>query len=178
MAPKSWPPPAIRVIDTVRHVKDIQLADSQLPEEPTGPRDDAQSVTIPSPPCCTSRGGRAGISKQAYPELDPVLSGRRGQGRPWRRGRACTLAGCRYVQMDDTNMATWCDGKMREAARQRGDDPDELPHRYANFINKVVAHCKPAGMTLAVHTMPRQLQEHVGRARQLRAGGRGPAQPR
>ena len=39
---------------------------------------------------------------------------------------------------------------MREAARQRGDDPNELPHRYATFINKVVAR-KPAGMTLATH---------------------------
>ncbi|MCC7413426.1 MAG: 5-methyltetrahydropteroyltriglutamate--homocysteine S-methyltransferase, partial [Gammaproteobacteria bacterium] len=31
-----------------------------------------------------------------------------------------------------------------------GDDPDELPHRYAGFINKVVART-PAGMTLAMH---------------------------
>jgi 5-methyltetrahydropteroyltriglutamate--homocysteine methyltransferase len=52
--------------------------------------------------------------------------------------------------MDDTNMAYLCDSKMREAARSRGDDPDELPHRYAQFINKVVAH-KPAGMTLCMH---------------------------
>jgi len=54
------------------------------------------------------------------------------------------------VQMDDTNLAYLCDEKMREAARQRGDDPNELPYRYADFINKVVAH-KPAGMTLAMH---------------------------
>jgi 5-methyltetrahydropteroyltriglutamate--homocysteine methyltransferase len=39
---------------------------------------------------------------------------------------------------------------MREAARARGDDPYELPLRYADFINRVVAQ-KPAGMTLAVH---------------------------
>ena len=52
--------------------------------------------------------------------------------------------------MDDTNLAYLCDDKMREAARSRGDDPDELPHRYASFINRVVAQ-KPAGMTLAVH---------------------------
>ena len=52
--------------------------------------------------------------------------------------------------MDDTNLAYLCDEKMREAARQRGDDPNELPHRYARFINKVVAQ-KPAGMTLAMH---------------------------
>lgn len=55
-----------------------------------------------------------------------------------------------YVQMDDTNLAYLCDDKMREAARSRGDDPDELPHRYATFINKVVAQ-KPEGMTLAIH---------------------------
>ncbi len=39
---------------------------------------------------------------------------------------------------------------MREAARQRGDDPNELPHRYAQFINRVVAQ-KPPGMLLAMH---------------------------
>ena len=52
--------------------------------------------------------------------------------------------------MDDTNLAYLCDDKMRQAALQRGDDPDELPHRYAAFVNKVVAQ-KPEGMTLAMH---------------------------
>jgi 5-methyltetrahydropteroyltriglutamate--homocysteine methyltransferase len=52
--------------------------------------------------------------------------------------------------MDDTNLAYLCDPKMREATRLRGDDPDELPRRYAAFINKVVAH-KPADMLLAMH---------------------------
>jgi len=54
------------------------------------------------------------------------------------------------ARVDDTNLAYLCDEKMREAARQRGDDPNELPHRYAAFINKVVAQ-KPAGMLLAMH---------------------------
>jgi 5-methyltetrahydropteroyltriglutamate--homocysteine methyltransferase len=39
---------------------------------------------------------------------------------------------------------------MREAARARGDDPNELPHRYASFVNKV-AKLKPQGMLLAMH---------------------------
>jgi len=64
--------------------------------------------------------------------------------------RSLAAAGCTYVQMDDTNLAYLCDDKMREAARSRGDDPDELPHRYASFINRVVAQ-KPEGMTLAMH---------------------------
>jgi 5-methyltetrahydropteroyltriglutamate--homocysteine methyltransferase len=52
--------------------------------------------------------------------------------------------------MDDTNLAYLCDDKMRAAALSRGDDPNELAHRYANFINLVVAQ-KPAGMTMAMH---------------------------
>jgi 5-methyltetrahydropteroyltriglutamate--homocysteine methyltransferase len=95
------------------------------------------------------RGGRAGISKHSYPELEPAFyeDVARAYGEEL---KSLYDAGCRYVQMDDTNMAYLCDEKMREAARQRGDDPSELPHRYAQFINRVVAH-KPAGMTLAMH---------------------------
>ena len=95
------------------------------------------------------RGGRAGISSEAYPELEPDFYDdvAKAYGDEL---RSLAAAGCTYVQMDDTNLAYLCDEKMREAARARGDDPNELPHRYAKFINKVVAQ-KPAGMTLAMH---------------------------
>ena len=106
-------------------------------------------VTIPSPTMLHFRGGRAGISRSAYPELDPVFYDDVAQAYA-EELQSLFDAGCRYVQMDDTNMAYLCDEKMREAARQRGDDPNELPHRYAQFINKVVAH-KPEGMVLAMH---------------------------
>jgi 5-methyltetrahydropteroyltriglutamate--homocysteine methyltransferase len=95
------------------------------------------------------RGGRAGISRQAYPELDPVFYDDVADAYGAEL-KSLADAGCTYVQMDDTNLAYLCDEKMREAARQRGDDPNELPYRYADFINKVVAR-KPAGMTLAMH---------------------------
>jgi len=106
-------------------------------------------VTIPSPTMLHFRGGRAGISQEAYPELDPEFYDdvARAYGAEL---ASLAAAGCRYVQMDDTNMAYLCDEKIREGARQRGDDPNELPHRYAGFINKVVA-LKPAGMTLVMH---------------------------
>jgi 5-methyltetrahydropteroyltriglutamate--homocysteine methyltransferase len=95
------------------------------------------------------RGGRAGISKTAYPDLDPQFYDdvAKAYGDEL---RSLAKAGCNYVQMDDTNLAYLCDEKMREAARLRGDDPNELPHRYAAFVNKVVAQ-KPEGMTLAMH---------------------------
>ncbi len=145
-------PPVIRVIDKVRHAKNIQLADFQYLQaqvKALGLPGLMPKVTIPSPTMLHFRGGRAGISKEAYPELDPVFYDdvAKAYGEEL---QSLADAGCTYVQMDDTNMAYLCDEKMREAARQRGDDPNELPHRYASFINKVVAH-KPKGMTLAMH---------------------------
>jgi 5-methyltetrahydropteroyltriglutamate--homocysteine methyltransferase len=143
-------PPVMRVIDKVRHVKDIQRADFEyLKSQITPGAGRVAKVTIPSPTMLHFRGGRAGISKEHYPELDPAFYDdvAKAYGDEL---RSLAEAGCTYVQMDDTNLAYLCDDKMREAARQRGDDPNELPHRYAMFINKVVAQ-KPAGMTLAMH---------------------------
>ena len=138
-------PPVMRVVGKVAHVKDIQLLDFSFLAAHTRR---TPKVTIPSPTMLHFRGGRAAISKEHYPDLEPFYD-------DVARAYAAELhslaqAGCRYVQMDDTNLAYLCDEKMREAARQRGDDPNELPHRYAAFINRVVA-LKPAGMTLAVH---------------------------
>lgn len=138
-------PPVMRVIDKVRHVKDIQRADFEYLKSQTRR---TPKVTIPSPTMLHFRGGRAGISREHYPDLEPFyqdVANAYGD-----ELRSLAAAGATYVQMDDTNLAYLCDDKMREAARQRGDDPDELPHRYAGFINRVVAQ-KPAGMTLAVH---------------------------
>jgi 5-methyltetrahydropteroyltriglutamate--homocysteine methyltransferase len=141
-------PPVMRVVGKVRHVKNIQRADFEYLKSQVAPGC-TPKVTIPSPTMLHFRGGRAGISREAYPELDPDfyddVATAYGD-----ELQSLYDAGCRYVQMDDTNMAYLCDEKMREAARQRGDDPNELPHRYAGFINKVVAR-KPEGMTLAMH---------------------------
>src|SRR3954447_14644092 len=141
-------PPVMRVIDKVRHVKDIQLADFQYLKSQVS-AGNTPKVTIPSPTMLHFRGGRAGISKDAYPELDPTFYEDVAEAYGAEL-RSLAAAGATYVQMDDTNLAYLCDEKLREAARQRGDDPDELPHRYAKFINRVVAR-KPPGMTLAVH---------------------------
>jgi len=138
-------PPVMRVVDKVRHAKDIQRADFAYLKSLTKR---TPKVTIPSPTMLHFRGGRAGISKEHYPDLEAFY-----QDTADAYGeelRSLAAAGCTYVQMDDTNLAYLCDPKMQEGARQRGDDPNELPHRYASFINRVVAQ-KPAGMTLCTH---------------------------
>jgi 5-methyltetrahydropteroyltriglutamate--homocysteine methyltransferase len=143
---KQLAPPVMRVVDKVRHKKNIQLADFEYLKSRTRR---TPKVTIPSPTMLHFRGGRGGISEKHYPSLEPEFYDdvAKAYGEEL---QSLADAGCRYVQMDDTNLAYLCDEKMREAARARGDDPNELPHRYAKFINRVVAK-KPAGMTLAVH---------------------------
>ncbi|MCD8475372.1 MAG: 5-methyltetrahydropteroyltriglutamate--homocysteine S-methyltransferase [Shewanella fodinae] len=144
-------PPVIKVMDKVRHVKNIQLADFVYLQQQTQALGSelVPKVTLPSPTMLHFRGGRAGISQQAYPQLEPEFyeDVAKAYGAEL---QSLADAGCRYVQMDDTNLAYLCDEKMREAARSRGDDPNELPYRYADFINRVVAY-KPQGMTLGIH---------------------------
>lgn len=141
-------PPVMRVTAKVRHVQDIQRADFEYLSRQVAPGC-VPKVCIPSPTMLHFRGGRAGISRDAYPELDPDFYDDVADAYGAEL-RSLADAGCTYVQLDDTNLAYLCDDKMREAARSRGDDPDELPHRYAAFVNKVVAR-KPPGMTLAMH---------------------------
>jgi len=138
-------PPVMHVTGKVRHTKPIQRADFQFLKSVTSR---TPKVTIPSPTMLHFRGGRGAISQDAYPDLEQFYA-------DVAAGYADELqslgaAGCTYVQLDDTNLAYLCDEKMREGARQRGDDPNELPRRYAKLINAAIAD-RPAGMTVCVH---------------------------
>src|SRR5215212_5995516 len=63
-------PPVMRVIDKVRHVKDIQRADFEYLKSQVA-AGNTPKVTIPSPTMLHFRGGRAGISREHYPDLEP-----------------------------------------------------------------------------------------------------------
>jgi len=138
-------PPVMHVTDKVRHVKPIQLADYQFLRSVTSR---TPKVTIPSPTMLHFRGGRAGISQTAYPDLKDFYADVAAAYRAELKSLAD--AGCRYVQLDDTNLAYLCDEKMREGARKRGDDPNELPRHYARLINAAIAE-RPADMVACVH---------------------------
>ena len=139
-------PPIMHVTGPLRHVCPIQVADFEFLRSATR---QMPKVTIPSPTMLHFRGGRAAISKEIYPDLEPafyddVAACYRAEL------KALADAGCRYLQLDDTNLAYLCDPKMREGARQRGDDPDLLPRRYARLINAAIA-ARPADMIVCVH---------------------------
>ena len=140
-------PPVMRVVDKVRHVKDIQKADFEFLQAQVG-AGRTPKVTIPSPTMLHFRGGRAGISRTHYPELEPFYQDvADAYGAELRSLPRPAHATCRWTTPTSPTCATT--GCARRRA-PRGDDPDELPHRYAGFINRVVAQ-KPEGMTLAVH---------------------------
>jgi 5-methyltetrahydropteroyltriglutamate--homocysteine methyltransferase len=138
-------PPVMHVTDKVRHQHPIQLADFTFLKEATAR---TPKVSIPSPTMLHFRGGRAAISADAYPDLDQFFADVAAAYRA--ELRVLAGAGLRYVQLDDTNLAYLCDARMREGVRSRGDDPNELPRRYARFINAAIAD-RPPGLAVCVH---------------------------
>jgi len=141
----SMAPPVLHVTAKLRHAKSIQLADFNYLKSVTRR---TPKVTIPSPTMLHFRGGRGAISKEAYPDMEAFYD----DVAACYRDEINSLgeAGCTYLQLDDTNLAYLCDPKLREGARQRGDDPDQLPRRYAKLINAAIKD-RPAGMTVCIH---------------------------
>ena len=127
-------PPVLKVTGKVKHAKPIQLEDFRFLKSVTTR---TPKVSIPSPTMLHFRGGREGISKEAYPDLDAFFDD---VAKAYREEiKQLGDAGLTYLQLDDTNLAYLCDPKMREAARGRGLDPDHLPRDYAKLINAAIA---------------------------------------
>jgi 5-methyltetrahydropteroyltriglutamate--homocysteine methyltransferase len=138
-------PPKLNVTGKLKHVKNIQVDDFNFLKSVTT---QTPKVCIPSPTMVHFRGGRKAIDIHAYPDLDDFF---KDLSQCYRDEiNALYNAGCRYIQLDDTNLAYLCDVKMREEAKQRGDDPNELPKTYAALINSVIDD-RPDDLTVAVH---------------------------
>ena len=81
--------------------------------------------TIPSPTMTHFRGGRDAIDRMAYPDMADFFAD---LARVYREEVAgLAEAGCRYLQLDDTNLAYLCDERMRAAARERGEISNVCP---------------------------------------------------
>jgi 5-methyltetrahydropteroyltriglutamate--homocysteine methyltransferase len=106
-------------------------------------------MTIPSPSMLHLRGGRAAISKTAYPDLDHFWDDVAAAYRVAIRHLAD--AGCRYLQLDDVTFAYLCDPRVQAACRANGDDPAALPATYARTINAALEG-RPDDMRVTIHT--------------------------
>ena len=104
--------------------------------------------TIPSPSVLHFRGGRKAVSADAYPDLADFFDD---LGQVYAGAIAdFAQAGCRYLQLDETNLAYLCDPNQRANLEVRGDDPSALPGIYARMINAAVAN-RPSDMRVTMH---------------------------
>ena len=138
-------PPKLSVTGPLRHARPIQVADFEYLASVTTA---TPKVCVPSPTMVHFRGGRAAIDIDAYPDLDEFFTDLAACYRD--EIAALHAAGCRYLQLDDTNLAYLCDPVMRQGAIDRGDDPNVLPRTYAALINEALVG-RPDDLTVCVH---------------------------
>ncbi len=105
-------------------------------------------MTIPSPSSLHFRYGRKAVPDTVYADMDEFYAD---LGTSYRKTvHAFADAGCRYLQLDEVNLAYLCDPKLREQVASRGDDPAKLPSIYARLINAAIADIPP-DMTICMH---------------------------
>jgi methionine synthase II (cobalamin-independent) len=105
-------------------------------------------MTIPSPSTLHFRYGREAVPEAIYPSMDDFY---RDLGATYRKVvRAFADAGCRYLQLDEVNLAYLCDPALRDQVRARGDDPDALLAVYAGMINAAMSDI-PSDMAITMH---------------------------
>jgi 5-methyltetrahydropteroyltriglutamate--homocysteine methyltransferase len=98
--------------------------------------------------CVHFRGGRAAIDKAVYPDVEEFFAD---LAQVYREEiRDLHAAGCRYLQIDDTNLPFLCDPALRDHVRKIGEDPDALPALYVRMMNDALQD-RPDGMTVCVH---------------------------
>jgi 5-methyltetrahydropteroyltriglutamate--homocysteine methyltransferase len=138
-------PPRIVVSGKLAHQHDIQVDDFKFVASHT---DRHPKVSIPSPTMTHFRGGRAAIDIESYPDIDLFFEDLAQVYRD--EIAALYAAGCRYLQLDDTNLAYLCDPAMRSKTSARGDDPDTLTHLYCRLVNDSISD-RPDDMVVTVH---------------------------
>ncbi|KPI37859.1 uncharacterized protein AB675_3123 [Cyphellophora attinorum] len=145
-------PPKCVVTGKLGHSKAIQVDDFLFLEEQIKANGAESKLTtkvcIPSPTMVHFRNDRTTIDERVYPDLDEFFED---LARVYQEELAdLYAAGCRMVQLDDTNLAYLCDPAMRKEAEARHGDANVLVRRYAELINKSIEK-RPKDMTIGIH---------------------------
>jgi 5-methyltetrahydropteroyltriglutamate--homocysteine methyltransferase len=108
----------------------------------------AAKITIPSPTTMHFRGGRNAVDAKAYPDMDGFYAD---LARVYREEiHDLAHAGCRYLQIDEVNLAYLCDPELRSQVKNIGEEPDTLPKTYARLLNDTIAG-RPDDMVVCMH---------------------------
>ena len=104
--------------------------------------------TIPSPSVVHFRGGRRAIDAATYPDLAEFFTD---LGEAYHDAvHAFAAAGCRYLQLDEVNIAYLCDPEQIEGLKARGEHVDGLLETYAGLINRAIEG-RPDDMAVSMH---------------------------
>ena len=147
-------PPRLIVHGKLGHPRAIQVDDFRFLEEQiaasgAAPGTVTAKVCIPSPTMAHFRGSRETIDSTAYPTLEPFFAD---LTRVYQEELDDLYrAGCRFVQLDDTNLAYLCDPEMRkQAAERHGGDPNAIAEQYAALINAAISR-RPRDLVIGIH---------------------------
>jgi 5-methyltetrahydropteroyltriglutamate--homocysteine methyltransferase len=141
-------PPRFEVHGKVKRSRNLSVDDFKALKPIADRNGMVAKQPIPSPMCVHFRGGRAAIDRKIYPDIEEFFADLTEVYRE--EIRALHAAGCRYLQVDDTNLPFLCDPSLREATRKIGEDPDALPALYVRMMNDVLRG-KPADMVVCMH---------------------------
>jgi len=111
-------------------------------------RQSVPKQTIPSPSVVHFRGGRNAIDRTCYPTLDPFFAD---LGEAYHKAvGAFAEAGCRYLQIDEVNIAYLCDPAQIANLKARGEHVENLLPTYGAMLNRAI-EAKPADMCVSMH---------------------------
>jgi 5-methyltetrahydropteroyltriglutamate--homocysteine methyltransferase len=138
-------PPSLQVQGKIGHPHGIFVDDFKFLKSVAK---ETAKVTFPSPSTLHFRGGREAVDKNAYPDINDFYTD---VARVYREEiRDLADAGCRFIQIDEVNLAYLCDPALRNEVRQFGEDPEQLPKTYAKVLNESVAGV-PKDMVVSMH---------------------------
>jgi len=140
-------PPSLQVVGKLSRPTGIFVDDFKFLAS-VAPAGITPKITLPSPTIVHFRGGREAIDARAYPQMDAFYEDLAAVYRA--EIRDLGEAGCRYLQIDEVNLAYLCDPELRRQVANIGEDPATLPKTYAKLLNDTIAG-RPAGMTICMH---------------------------
>jgi 5-methyltetrahydropteroyltriglutamate--homocysteine methyltransferase len=104
--------------------------------------------TIPAPSVVHFRGGRRSIDTSIYPDMEGFFND---LGAAYHGAvRSFAAAGCRYLQLDEVNIAYLCDPEQIAQLKARGEHVEGLLEIYADMINTAIAG-RPDDMVVSMH---------------------------
>jgi 5-methyltetrahydropteroyltriglutamate--homocysteine methyltransferase len=137
---------ALRVTSKIGWSKPVMLDDYRFVADHV--RTAVAKQTIPSPSVVHFRGGRRAIDPATYPELDGFFAD---LSEAYHKAvGAFGAAGCRYLQIDEVNIAYLCDPEQIAGLKARGEHVENLLGIYTDMLNRAIDARTP-DMTISMH---------------------------